>query len=109
MNQNWSTGQLKDSVSFKSRKFCRKNVVFIILIIHGVGTLLPWNMFITADSYFNQKLTMNQTVNVNSQQTVNGTTFESVPYIKDLMNYITISSKLPNVVIQALNFLLQPK
>ena len=106
MNQNRLTGQFKN-FPFKFvqlTKVCRKNVVLLILIIHGVGTLLPWNMFITADSYFNEKLTITQT-----ELTVNGTIYKSAPYIKDLMNYITISSKLPNVMIQALNFLLQPK
>jgi hypothetical protein len=28
----------------------RFNIVYLILIIHGVGTLMPWNMFITAKS-----------------------------------------------------------
>jgi len=28
--------------------FFRFNIVYIILIIHGIGTLMPWNMFITA-------------------------------------------------------------
>lgn len=114
MNQNRLTGQLND-FPFKFiqlKKFCRKNIVLIILIIHGIGTLLPWNMFITADSYFNQKLTINEPI-VNGTTitgtTTNGTIYKSVPYIKDLMNYITISSKLPNVVIQAVNFLIQPK
>lgn len=27
---------------------CRFNVVYFIMLIQGVGTLLPWNMFITA-------------------------------------------------------------
>jgi len=33
-------------------KFCifcfRLNLVFFILILHGIGALMPWNMFITA-------------------------------------------------------------
>ncbi|XP_065559348.1 equilibrative nucleoside transporter 1-like isoform X2 [Artemia franciscana] len=33
------------------------NIIYTILIIHGVGTLMPWNMFITAKDYFvNYKL-----------------------------------------------------
>ena len=28
----------------------RWSLVYIIFIIHGVGTLLPWNMFLTANS-----------------------------------------------------------
>lgn len=26
----------------------RFNIIFFILLIHGVGTLTPWNMFINA-------------------------------------------------------------
>lgn len=29
--------------------FSRYNLIYIILVIHGIGTLLPWNMFITAN------------------------------------------------------------
>lgn len=28
----------------------RWNLVYIILLIHGIGVLMPWNMFITAKS-----------------------------------------------------------
>lgn len=28
----------------------RLNIVYLILLLHGVGTLMPWNMFITAKS-----------------------------------------------------------
>lgn len=27
---------------------CRLNLVFLTFILHGIGTLMPWNMFITA-------------------------------------------------------------
>lgn len=28
----------------------RLNIVFLTLVLHGIGTLTPWNMFITAKS-----------------------------------------------------------
>lgn len=28
----------------------RWNLIFMILLLHGIGTLMPWNMFITAKS-----------------------------------------------------------
>lgn len=59
-------------------------------------------MFITADDYFKEKLTINQTE-------FNVTSIKELPYKDNFMNYITISSKLPNVIVQALNFLIQPK
>lgn len=26
----------------------RLNLIFMVLLLHGIGTLTPWNMFITA-------------------------------------------------------------
>jgi len=28
--------------------FYRFNLIYLTLVLHGVGTLMPWNMFITA-------------------------------------------------------------
>ena len=27
---------------------CRYNLVYVCMVISGIGTLMPWNMFITA-------------------------------------------------------------
>jgi len=34
----------------------KHNILFFILILHGIGTLTPWNMFITAKSVSSIKL-----------------------------------------------------
>ncbi|XP_014284631.1 equilibrative nucleoside transporter 1 isoform X1 [Halyomorpha halys] len=40
----------------------RYNIVYLIMFLHGMGTLLPWNMFINAKSYFvDYKLSYNYT------------------------------------------------
>jgi equilibrative nucleoside transporter 1/2/3 len=26
----------------------RLNLIFLVLVLHGIGTLMPWNMFINA-------------------------------------------------------------
>lgn len=31
----------------------RWNIVYLTLVLHGIGTLMPWNMFITAKSVSN--------------------------------------------------------
>jgi hypothetical protein len=31
-----------------SNSLCRLNLVYFTLLLHGIGTLMPWNMFITA-------------------------------------------------------------
>lgn len=28
----------------------RLNIIYLILLLHGIGTLMPWNMFINAKS-----------------------------------------------------------
>ncbi|KAI1886377.1 hypothetical protein AGOR_G00213390 [Albula goreensis] len=45
----------------------RYNLVWIIFFIMGLGTLLPWNFFITATKYFTNRLKVNQTGNGTEQ------------------------------------------
>lgn len=33
-----------------SPPYDKYNLIFMTLLLHGVGTLMPWNMFITAKS-----------------------------------------------------------
>ena len=33
----------------------RRKIVYVIFVWLGVGTLLPWNFFITANAYWNHK------------------------------------------------------
>ncbi|XP_015118898.1 equilibrative nucleoside transporter 1 [Diachasma alloeum] len=40
----------------------RLNIVYFIMLLHGIGALMPWNMFITAEGYFQKyKLSANYT------------------------------------------------
>ncbi|CAG2174751.1 unnamed protein product [Oppiella nova] len=67
-------------------------VVFIILLLHGIGTLLPWNMLINADSYFvDYKLNVNETT-----QTLDN-------YKTNFLSYLGIASKAPNILLQIIN------
>lgn len=71
----------------------RFRIIFFILILHGIGTLTPWNMFITASNYFeNYKLSTNYT---NSNETI--------WYAKNFMPYIGFASQIPNVLFNWLN------
>ncbi|KAH8404380.1 hypothetical protein KR222_007376 [Zaprionus bogoriensis] len=67
-------------------------IVFIIFLIHGVGTLMPWNMFITAKTYFEDfKLSPNYTV-------------EATPdYSKNFMQNIGFASQISNVCLNWIN------
>lgn len=74
----------------------RLNLVFLILMLHGIGTLMPWNMFITAKSYFvDFKLNVNET---------GGSTEE---YRSHFLSYLGVASQVPNVICNALNIFVQ--
>lgn len=109
------------------------NLVQIILLIHGVGTLMPWNMFINAEGYFrNYKLSpnqshfdlssttttvapLNQTQSTNVTDTpialdrythpIDITYAQLADYRENFLIYISIASQVPNVIFSGLNLL----
>ncbi|XP_067128720.1 equilibrative nucleoside transporter 3 [Centruroides vittatus] len=74
----------------------RLNLVYFIILLHGVGTLMPWNMFITAESYFT-KYKLN----------VNSTDPSIKEYRNNFLSYLGLASQIPNIICNALNLLLQ--
>lgn len=74
-------------------------LVYGIFILHGIGTLLPWNMFITANDFFVLKLNTSDT---------NHTETSSSSYSDNFLSYVGIASKVPNVAVQAINFIVAP-
>ncbi|CAK9298767.1 unnamed protein product [Gordionus sp. m RMFG-2023] len=72
----------------------RRNLVYIIMLLHGIGVLIPWNMFINANSYF---------VDYKLNPNVTGTH----EYKDDFISYLGITSQLPNVILNGLNLFLQ--
>ncbi|KAG5331772.1 S29A3 protein, partial [Acromyrmex charruanus] len=73
----------------------RLNLVFFILILHGIGALMPWNMFITAKDYFvSYKLSKEYTgVDTN--------------YAMNFLAYLSFASQVPNLLFNWLNIFLQ--
>ncbi|KPM11983.1 equilibrative nucleoside transporter 1-like protein [Sarcoptes scabiei] len=72
----------------------RFHIVYIILIIHGIAILMPWNMFINATEYFtDHKLTL---------QLKNGTQIES-KYKEYFLSNVGIAAQIPNVLFNVLN------
>ncbi|XP_055923967.1 equilibrative nucleoside transporter 1 isoform X2 [Eupeodes corollae] len=67
-------------------------LVFLIFMLHGLGTLMPWNMFITAKSYF-VEFKLNTTL----------TTSEDSTYSTNFLAYIGFASQIPNVIFNWLN------
>ncbi|XP_074485351.1 equilibrative nucleoside transporter 2-like [Sebastes fasciatus] len=70
--------------------------VAVIIFVLGLGTLLPWNFFMTASQYFNQRLTPNITSNTNS--TSRATTKD---YNYD--SWMALLSQLPLLLFTLLN------
>ncbi|XP_016982893.1 equilibrative nucleoside transporter 1 [Drosophila rhopaloa] len=67
-------------------------IVFFIFLLHGVGTLMPWNMFITAKSYFEDfKFGTNNTVATD------------VNYRTHFMQNMSFASQIPNLIFNWLN------
>uniref|UniRef100_A0A1I7WU35 Carrier domain-containing protein n=1 Tax=Heterorhabditis bacteriophora TaxID=37862 RepID=A0A1I7WU35_HETBA len=68
----------------------RWNIVYIIFLLHGVGMLMSWNMFITiAPQYY-----------VNYWFTENG---NKTKYAASFMSIIGVTSQIPNVGIMFIN------
>lgn len=76
---------------------CLVGVVFFVL---GLGTLLPWNFFMTASLYFQDRL--------NTTEASNGS---APPPPKDyhFNNWMTLLSQLPLLLFTLLNSLLYPR
>lgn len=74
------------------------NLVYIIFFLMGIGSLLPWNVFITAKHYWLYKLS-NSSSPAGQEESHNDLSdyFES---------YIAIASAIPSVLCLILNYLL---
>ncbi|KAI5713540.1 hypothetical protein M8J76_001008 [Diaphorina citri] len=69
----------------------RWKLVYLTLLLHGVGTLMPWNMFITAKAYFvDYKLGYEYTG-------------ENSEYATNFLAYIGLAAQAPNIMFNWLN------
>uniref|UniRef100_A0A158PCE4 Equilibrative nucleoside transporter 1 n=1 Tax=Angiostrongylus cantonensis TaxID=6313 RepID=A0A158PCE4_ANGCA len=67
-------------------------IVFFIILLHGIGVLLPWNMFITiAPNYY-----------VEYWFTINGT---KTSYAKSFMSALGITAQIPNFLVSVINLI----
>eukprot|EP00118_Oscarella_pearsei_P004230 m.17713 g.17713 ORF g.17713 m.17713 type:complete len:439 (+) comp27542_c0_seq1:111-1427(+) len=71
----------------------RFNLVYWIFYVQGIGTLLPWNMFITANDYFQQKF-----ANVTDENVTAPGKFEH-----NFENFFEVGFMVPNLTFLALN------
>jgi equilibrative nucleoside transporter 1/2/3 len=92
-----------------SAPFDRFYIVYVIFLLHGIGTLMPWNMFINANDYFVQyklapvqdPITPNSTIHLVVQP-------KSV-YQDYFLNVLGFVAQIPNVLLNAINLFCQIK
>ncbi|KAJ9585198.1 hypothetical protein L9F63_003001, partial [Diploptera punctata] len=69
----------------------RLYLVYFTLLLHGIGTLMPWNMFITAKSYFEDyKLT-------------DSITGDKTAYAAKFLPYVGFAAQIPNLLLNWIN------
>ncbi|KAK2588719.1 hypothetical protein KPH14_001609 [Odynerus spinipes] len=73
----------------------RLNLVFSILVLHGIGILMPWNMFITAKDYFVSYKLSKEYTDIESN------------YAKYFLSYLGFASQIPNLLFNWLNIFIQ--
>lgn len=73
----------------------RLNLVFLILVLHGIGILMPWNMFITAKNYFVRYKLSKEYTDIDSN------------YAKYFLSYLGFASQIPNLLFNWLNIFIQ--
>lgn len=82
------------------------NAVWIIFFILGLGTLLPWNFFMTATMYFTSRLKDPSTTDISANQTSNvtseGTDTRNVLESK-FNNVMTLCAMVPLLIFTCLN------
>lgn len=75
----------------------RLHLVYVIMVVHGIGILMPWNMFINAKSYFEDyKLDQG-----------NRTSPEVQEYSTNFMSYIGMAAQFPNALMNLINLFCQ--
>ncbi|XP_043267149.1 equilibrative nucleoside transporter 1 [Venturia canescens] len=106
LSPGWEgTGKPEDELNFKGVTMDqadlelnppkdRLNIVFFIMLLHGIGALMPWNVFITANDYFTKfKLS----------KTYTGTDFDTTNFLAD----IGFASQIPNLFFNWVNVFIQ--
>lgn len=84
------------------------NLVYLTFLLHGIGVLTPWNMFITADKvqkfnfvfFFINFLFFQYFTEHKLSEEYTG---EISPYVTNFMQYLTFASQVPNVFFNWLN------
>ncbi|KAL0276890.1 UNVERIFIED_CONTAM: hypothetical protein PYX00_004358 [Menopon gallinae] len=103
----WEDNNLTDDeLNFKSLTMEQANLelnppkdrymlVYLTLVLHGIGILMPWNMFITAKSYF---------VDYKLSESYTGVKSD---YVTFFQSYLAFASQIPNLAFNWINIFIQ--
>ncbi|XP_060666229.1 equilibrative nucleoside transporter 1 [Drosophila nasuta] len=80
----------KIGASLQQPPLDKYKIVFLIFMLHGLGTLMPWNMFITAKSYF-EDFKLNNTIKTETK------------YSENFMQNMGFAAQIPNVLFNWIN------
>jgi equilibrative nucleoside transporter 1/2/3 len=85
------------------------NVVLWVMMLHGLGALIAWNVFITiAPEYFKRHKLESAFTNFTksdiayTNSTVPAENFVYPRYVQNFMNYVCLCSQLPNLTVNAI-------
>lgn len=89
----------------------RYKAVWLIFFVLGLGTLLPWNFFITATQYFTSRLDVSKNMSLVTNQSCEST--EALPARSSLSaifnNVMTLCSMVPLLIFTCLNSFLHQR
>ena len=75
----------------------RNKFVYLVFVLHGIGVLMSWNMFITAKPYFEEyKFGV-------KNSTEDGHASSETDYRPYFIPFVGIASQVPNVVCNVIN------
>ncbi|XP_072377540.1 equilibrative nucleoside transporter 1-like [Diabrotica undecimpunctata] len=72
-------------------------LTYITFLVHGIGILMPWNMFITAIGYFTQYKLSSSYIGYD------------YPFLSKFMQYLTFCSQIPAVILSWMNIFVRIK
>lgn len=95
----------------------RFNIIFLILLIHGIGTLTPWNMFINAKLVNRARISLLSSRGSSAESFYLSNTLQyfidyklsanytgvKSEYVANFMPYVGLASQVPNLLFNWLN------
>ncbi|XP_066582107.1 NADPH-dependent diflavin oxidoreductase 1-like [Prorops nasuta] len=107
LSPGWEgTGRSNDELNFKGVTMDRADLeinppkdrlrlVFLIMLLHGIGALMPWNMFITAKNYFVDYKLSNEYTGIDTN------------YATNFLAYLGFAAQIPNLLFNWVNIFVQ--